>query len=58
VREVRNESTEETHVELVPLAQLREEVRAGRVEHALVIAVAYLYELESGRLDPGALRRG
>jgi ADP-ribose pyrophosphatase len=58
VREVRNESTEETHVELVPLAQLREEVRAGRVEHALVIAVAYLYELESGEIDSGALRRG
>jgi ADP-ribose pyrophosphatase len=45
VREVRNESTEETHVELVPLARLRDEVRAGRVEHALVVAVAYLYEL-------------
>jgi len=58
VREVRNESTEETHVELVPLARLREEVRAGRVEHALVIAVAYLYELESEAIDSGALRRG
>ena len=58
VRDVRNESTEETHVELVPLARLREEVRAGRVEHALVIAVAYLYELESGAIDAGALRRG
>ena len=58
MRDVRNESTEETHVELVPLARLREEVRAGRVEHALVIAVAYLYELESGAIDAGALRRG
>jgi|SoiMethySBSTD1v2_1073268.scaffolds.fasta_scaffold1712416_2 8-oxo-dGTP pyrophosphatase MutT (NUDIX family) len=58
VREVRNESTEETHVELVPLARMREEVRAGRVEHALVIAVAYLYELESGVVESGALRRG
>jgi len=58
VREVRNESTEETHVELVPLARLREEVRAGRVEHALVIAVAYLYELGSGQIDTGAPRRG
>src|SRR5262245_1032057 len=48
VRDVRNDSTEETHVELVPLAALREEVRAGRVDHALVIAVAYLYELDSG----------
>jgi ADP-ribose diphosphatase len=57
VREVRNESTEETHVELVPLARMREEVRAGRVEHALVIAVAYLYELDSA-LGVGAVRRG
>jgi ADP-ribose pyrophosphatase len=48
VRDVRHDSTEETHVELVPLAELREEVRAGRVDHALVIAVAYLYELGSG----------
>jgi ADP-ribose pyrophosphatase len=61
VREVRNESTEETHVELVPLAELREVVRAGRVEHALVIAVAYLYELDLdsvGRTGSGAPRRG
>lgn len=58
VNEVRNESTEETHVELVPLGRMREEVRAGRVDHALVIAVAYLYELESGAVDSGALRRG
>jgi 8-oxo-dGTP pyrophosphatase MutT (NUDIX family) len=45
VAEVRNESTEETHVELVPLARLRDYVRAGRIDHALVLAVAYLYEL-------------
>ena len=50
VAEVRNESTEETQVELVPFARMREEVRAGRVDHALVIAVAYLYELEAS--DP------
>jgi ADP-ribose diphosphatase len=45
VAEVRNDRTEETHVELVPLADLREQVRAGHVDHALVIAVAYLYEI-------------
>jgi len=50
VREVRNETTEETHVELVPLAALRAEVRAGRVNHALVVAVAYLFELDSGSI--------
>jgi 8-oxo-dGTP pyrophosphatase MutT (NUDIX family) len=60
VREVRNESTEETHVELVPLAALREEMRAGRVDHALVIAVAYLYELglESGAIADRPVRSG
>jgi ADP-ribose diphosphatase len=58
VREVQNESTEETHVELVPLAALREEVRAGRVNHALVIAVAYLFELDAGSVGGGPVRRG
>jgi hypothetical protein len=57
VGDVRNESTEETYVELVPLSDLREEVRAGRVDHALVIAIAYLYELDSS-LGVGAVRRG
>ncbi len=57
VHAVRNESTEETHVELVPLEKLREEVRAGRVDHALVIAVAYLFELDSGLAQPGLRAR-
>jgi len=52
VCEVRNESTEETEVELVPLEKMREEIRTGRIDHALVIAVAYLYALheQGGRL--------
>ena len=58
VRDVHNESTEETHVELVPIARLRDEVRAGRVDHALVVAVAYLWELASGASGDGALRSG
>jgi 8-oxo-dGTP pyrophosphatase MutT (NUDIX family) len=49
VAEVRNESTEETAVELVPLADLRAHIRSGRVDHALVVAVAYLYELSEER---------
>ena len=53
VGEVRNERTEETHVELVPLSELGEAVRTGRVEHALVIAVAYLYELGERSAGPG-----
>ncbi len=57
VCEVRNDRTEETHVELVPLAELREAVRAGRVDHALVIAVAYLYELDSSSVGGSVGRR-
>lgn len=53
VAEVRNESTEETHVEVVSPAELRRLVSAGAVNHALVIAVLYLLDLESrgGRHD-------
>ncbi len=49
VAEVRNESTEETHVELVPLDALAEQVRAGRIDHALVVAVFHLWELSGER---------
>jgi 8-oxo-dGTP pyrophosphatase MutT (NUDIX family) len=45
VAEVRNESTEETHVEVVSPAELRRLVLAGAVNHALVIAVLYLLDL-------------
>jgi hypothetical protein len=45
VTEVRNESTEETHVEVVSPAELRRLVSAGAVNHALVIAVLYLLDL-------------
>ena len=45
VAEVRNESTEETHVELVPQAELGALVRGGHVNHALVIAAFQLYQL-------------
>ena len=45
VAEIVNESTEETEVELVPLPTLRDHIREGRVDHALVLAVAFLYEL-------------
>jgi 8-oxo-dGTP pyrophosphatase MutT (NUDIX family) len=45
VEEVRNESTEETHVEVVSPAELRRLVRAGAVNHALVIAALYLLDL-------------
>jgi 8-oxo-dGTP pyrophosphatase MutT (NUDIX family) len=45
VEEVRNESTEETHVEVVSPAELRRLVRAGAVNHALVITALYLHDL-------------
>lgn len=50
VAAVSNDGTEETHVELVPLADVRRHIREGRIDHALVVAVAYLYEL--GERDP------
>ncbi len=45
VAEVRNETTEETHVEVVSPAELRRLVFAGAVNHALVIAVLHLLDL-------------
>jgi ADP-ribose pyrophosphatase len=46
VAEVRNEGAEETHVERVPLADLRRRVREGEIDHALVVAALYRFELE------------
>ena len=51
VAEVNNDSTEETVVALVPIAELRERVARGEVDHALVVAVFYLAELRG--LLPG-----
>lgn len=45
VAEVANDGTEETHVEVVSLPEMRRHIREGRVDHALVVAVAYLFEL-------------
>jgi 8-oxo-dGTP pyrophosphatase MutT (NUDIX family) len=45
VAEVANESTEETVVELVPQRELHRLVRAGGVDHALVLAGLLLYSL-------------
>jgi 8-oxo-dGTP pyrophosphatase MutT (NUDIX family) len=50
VAEVRNESTEETQVELVPQAELGALIRGGQVNHALVLAAFHLYDLERGGL--------
>jgi 8-oxo-dGTP pyrophosphatase MutT (NUDIX family) len=45
VAEVRNESTEEPHVEVVSPDELRRLVREGAVDHALVIAALHLLEI-------------
>ena len=45
---IRNDGTEETEVELVPLADLPRLVREGRIDHALVIAGLHLHHLTRG----------
>jgi len=53
VASVENDSTEDTAVELVPIAALRRQLADGRIDHALVVAALYLAELR-GALPPGA----
>ena len=49
VDEVRNDGdTEHTVVELLPRAELRDRLRAGEIEHALVIAGFYWFEIQEG----------
>jgi 8-oxo-dGTP pyrophosphatase MutT (NUDIX family) len=45
VAEIRNDGAEETVVELVPVAEIPRLVRAGRIDHALVLAGLYQWEL-------------
>ena len=47
--EIQNSATEETLVELVPLASLHDLVRRGAIDHALVVAALYAYELWRSR---------
>ena len=47
--EIQNSATEETRVELVPRARLPELLRAGAIDHALVVAALYAYELWRSR---------
>jgi 8-oxo-dGTP pyrophosphatase MutT (NUDIX family) len=49
VGEIANGHTEETVVELVPRAALRETLLAGRITSALVVAALYWFELENAR---------
>lgn len=45
VAEIQNSATEETIVELLPLAELHEVLRNGGIDHALVVAALYAFEL-------------
>ena len=45
---VSNPGHEETQVELVPVAEIRERLRRGEIDHALVAAALYWWELEGG----------
>lgn len=46
-----NGATEETSVELMPLADLERAVRAGEFDHALVVATLYHFDLWRSALD-------
>jgi 8-oxo-dGTP pyrophosphatase MutT (NUDIX family) len=46
VADVANDHTEETHVELVPARDLRQLVREGAIDHALVVAAVGLLLLQ------------
>lgn len=48
VDEVRNEGLEETAVELVPAGEIPERLRRGDIDHALVVAALYWWELRRG----------
>ena len=45
VAEIQNSATEETTVELLPLAALPDALRSGGIDHALVVAALYAFEL-------------
>lgn len=48
VGEVMNPGHEETQVELVPVAEIRDRLRRGEIDHALVAAALYWWELQGG----------
>ncbi len=46
---IQNSATEETLVELVPLTQLPDLLRGGAIDHALVVAALYAFDLWRSR---------
>ncbi len=51
VGEIQNSATEETTLELLPLAELPDTLRSGAIDHALVVAALYAFELWRSRAD-------
>ena len=49
VADIANTETEETAVELLPLAVLNDTIRSGGIDHALVVAAFFAYELWRSR---------
>ena len=49
VAEIRNEGAEETAVELVPSRELAARLADGTIQHALVVAGLYLYQIAHGQ---------
>jgi 8-oxo-dGTP pyrophosphatase MutT (NUDIX family) len=46
VAEIQNAGLEETSVELVPVAEIPDHLREGRIDHALVVVALYWYALK------------
>ena len=51
VAEIQNSATEETIVELLPVAAIPETLRSGGIDHALVVAALYAFDLWRSRAD-------
>lgn len=49
--EIQNSSTEHTTVELLPLRELPDVLRAGGIDHALVVAALYAFDLWQRRRE-------
>jgi 8-oxo-dGTP pyrophosphatase MutT (NUDIX family) len=47
VAEIQNTQLEETSVELVPMVEIPDQLRRGRIDHALVVAALYWYALQT-----------
>jgi 8-oxo-dGTP pyrophosphatase MutT (NUDIX family) len=47
--EIQNSATEETALALLPLSELHDTLRAGGIDHALVVAALYAFELWRSR---------